>query len=620
MSTTYPCVSPTLGGIRDDQRVNYAFGMVLGVDEMVQEQRHRLVADAAGYTLLAGSGTVDGLAVTASELNDEAAGEVQIMVAPGTGIDRLGRRFVVPEAQCAHLGAWVAAQERARPGTIGDQPRDDDGTIRAYVVAQYGSCLDALVPLPGQPCSSSDATAVPSRVTDAWDIDLRWAHPENPRWEADRALATLLGYVQVVPDLADFSDREAELVAAIDEIGDHPTLPPPDTAPSGSPFMIRAEFLTQTLDRLLTHWVTTVRPRLTPSLERPGEDVDAAVLLAVIAFDPGEGFDPDNPRIASFRAPDDTDRPYLLHTQLIQRLRDLHLHAAAIPPTPAPPLLPVTVAFRHDLGIGDEPGTVGHLEAWWHLGSPVSLKEAVRVVDQAGTEAMYRPTARDEAGRFTDAAQVWRLDPPEGTRFVDGQQLWVTFPGSSPVGGDGMTLADAAGVLNRTFVGATDDGGVSAYAIVDVDAAPPAPEPQTQPAPAHEFVTITPESDPREVTQVELWFHLTPRGSTEEAVAGKPALRVYDDARGHELGIDALDQDQRYGNLWHLRVERLDPDELPATFLRLVFHAGDFAVQAGQETIALTEWIDKVGANYLGWDPQAGDIVTFARVPQVVER
>lgn len=620
MSTTYPCVSPAIDGIRDDQRVNYAFGMVLGVEEMVQEQRHRLVADAAGYALLAGSGTIDGLAVTAAGLDGEAAGEVQITVAAGTGVDRLGRRFVVPEAQCARLGAWVAAQERARPGTIADLPRDDDGTTRVYVVAQYASCLDALVPLPGQPCSSSDATAVPSRITDAWDIDLRWHPPGNPRWDADRALATLLAAVRVVPDLEDDALREAELVAAMDEIGANPGLPPPDTTPSGDPFRLRVDTLTQSLDRLLIHWVTAVRPALLPNLERSGPDVDAAVLLAEIAFDPGEGFDPDNPRIASYRAPDNGGRPYLLHGQLLQRLHDLHAHEAISPVVPALPLSPVTVAFRRAEPAGEGgPGRArgGYLEAWWHLGAAVSLREEVTVTDQSGGQTGYRPSARDDAGAPTDLARVWRLDPPLGTRFVDGQQLRVSFPGSVPVGPDGMTLADTAGVLNRAFVGATDDGGVEAVAVVDLDEAAPAPPPE--PGPAHEFVTITPESDPREVTQVELWFHLTPRGEVDQAVATKPALEVFDESRGNRLGIDSLDQDGRYPNLWHLRLERTD-DDLPASYLRLVFRAAEFGVDPGGGQVALADWIEEVAANFIGWDRDARDIVTYARVPKQAQR
>src|SRR2546429_360243 len=156
------CVSLANGTISPDLRVNYEFGMVLGVDDFRQEQDYFLEKEYIYNRALHGYGTVSGLHVTAAPPQDNSQ-EVLITIEPGMGIDQWGRPIVVRNAQCARLGAWLANQQQQNPATVASHT-GPSGDMHVYVVASYDECPDTVVPLPGQPCSSSDTTQAPSRI------------------------------------------------------------------------------------------------------------------------------------------------------------------------------------------------------------------------------------------------------------------------------------------------------------------------------------------------------------------------------------------------------------------------------------------------------------------------
>ena len=290
---TDTCVSLTTGTLSPYQRVNYAYGMVLGVDEFLTEQQHRLEKGYLHERALHGYGTVYGLHVTAGQAADDAD-DVEVRVSTGMLIDQYGREAVITCDQCARLGAWLAAQEQASPGTVASH-RGPSGELVVYVVARYASCLDALVPLPGTPCSSSAQSSVASRVRDAWDVDLTFELPPMPRWDTDRRLARLLGSVEIVAGLPQDQSSEDDIVAAVltlpSRADDGPDDLFPDLTPSGSPsaltgLRLPAETAAEALDRIFTVWVTQVRPFLEPDLTTPeaanpsgpdGTDADPAV-------------------------------------------------------------------------------------------------------------------------------------------------------------------------------------------------------------------------------------------------------------------------------------------------------------------------------------------------------
>ena len=127
-----PCVSLDTGTLSPDQRVNYAYGMVLGLDEFLQEQLHTLFDGYLHDRALHGFGTVSGLAVDVTEVPD--AQDFEVVVRTGIGVDQWGRTIAVRCDQCVRLGAWLAAQENESPGILG-QHLGPSGEVTVYAVA-----------------------------------------------------------------------------------------------------------------------------------------------------------------------------------------------------------------------------------------------------------------------------------------------------------------------------------------------------------------------------------------------------------------------------------------------------------------------------------------------------
>ena len=264
-----------------------------------------------------------GLDVVADRPADSTR-EMLVTVTPGMAVDQFGRTINLRDEQCARLGAWYARQ--VQDGTA--PPADEEtGRLRAYVVAAYDECLDALVPIPGQPCSSSDTLMAPSRIRDSFRFEIRWSPPPMTAWDADRAFADLLALVRFEAGLPVEASDEAEIVTRVRALAAPPAMEmcAPAAAPEEAPPVLRLpkEGGRATLDRIFTVWVTEVRPAIVgqadlidPAL---ADGVDPAVLLACIDFLPAEGFDPADPEIAE-AAVSDIGRPFLLHTQLIQEL------------------------------------------------------------------------------------------------------------------------------------------------------------------------------------------------------------------------------------------------------------------------------------------------------------
>ena len=92
------------------RRVNYAPGMLLGIEATRAEQDyHRRRTTRHGYWLH-GAGTVAGLRVGLQSRdpgNDTENVRVRLVVSPGIGVDGLGRELSVAEPYCVDLGAWL---------------------------------------------------------------------------------------------------------------------------------------------------------------------------------------------------------------------------------------------------------------------------------------------------------------------------------------------------------------------------------------------------------------------------------------------------------------------------------------------------------------------------------
>jgi hypothetical protein len=318
-------VSLANGTLSPDLRVNYVFGLVLGVNEFRQEQEYFLEKDYIYNRELHGYGTASGLKVSAGRptANDP---EVQITVGAGMAIDQWGRPIVVRNDLCARLGAWLAKWQRDHSDDPLTKHLDDKGNASLYVVASHDECEDVLVPIPGQPCSSSQTTQAPSRIRDSYNIDFRWNPPEMPAWNIVRCFAKLMSLVRIVPELPQELSDEGKIIAQVRQLNQ----PCPDFATvtdrTTHVFRLPAETAREALDRIFTVWTTEVRPKQSNLLnpKANGKASEAAILLARLDFKPqisGEG----NTTTVTFEKDaevvvNDEGRPYLLHTQLMQEL------------------------------------------------------------------------------------------------------------------------------------------------------------------------------------------------------------------------------------------------------------------------------------------------------------
>jgi hypothetical protein len=591
--TTTPCVSLTTGTLRPDERVNYAYGMVLGLDEFLAEQLYLLSKDRLHDRGLHGFGTVSGLDVSVSQVD----GDFQVMVSTGIGIDQWGREIVITCDQCARLGAWVAAQEQQNPGTLG-QRLDATGQATVYVVASYAECLDDMVPLPGQPCSSSDQTMVASRIRDAWDVELRWDDPAMPRWDTDRRLARLLGNVVVVDGLPAAQSDVAAIVAAVLDLANRVHDGPGSLDPPATSWRLPAADASAALDRILTAWVTQVRPEIEPDLATPEATSEPAILLATVTFTPASPFDPAAPTIASCQDPDPTGRPYLLHTELIQEVRTTATGGGSGPVVPqAPPVQLATLA-----GTGSAAGVT--IEAWFHLPQPVRLPSTVDVTDELGTTTAYAAVAESpDANGFSSR---WQLTSPAGSAPPPEGQVVVRIPAATLLIGDPATsLLQVESTIS--FLDQEPGGDVLAYA--EVAAVAPATVPNV------DFVSIEPVLSNVDQVILELWFHLMPHGVADKVFAVRPVVSVFDETTGTLLPSALSGPAPWERNVWRLTVVGGVQEQGPRQYLRLVFATKDFTVDVGGTQMPLAEWIDRSGLTYVGWDPDAADIVGFAFAP-----
>ncbi len=348
-------VSLADGTLSPDLRVNYNFGLVLGVNEFKQEQEYFLQKDYLYNRAFEGYGTVSGLRVTAEWLKGE---DVQITVGSGMAIDQFGRPIIIREAQCARLVAWLKRQEEKKKGIIEDhrpegrkkekEEQREERDLRIYIIARYDDYPVGQVPIAGQACNTGDTDPIYSRVHDSYNIDFSWDPPTMPAWESVRCFAKMMARVRIKANAErDDTDEIIELMRKLDEPDGIPLCAPPkkrddddeDAHEHGDPgawddedddernprWFIPADQARAALDRIFTTWVTEVRPKLLPSLLDPaqaGTKAQPDILLAHIDFTLDDDWDDKDPKIEEdgFDPPDNSGRPYLLPTQAVQEM------------------------------------------------------------------------------------------------------------------------------------------------------------------------------------------------------------------------------------------------------------------------------------------------------------
>ena len=291
------------------KRVCYSRGLVLGVDEFVQEELYFLEQNRVHHRSLHGYGTVSGLDV---QIRDGADGP-EVFVAPGMAIDPAGRSIHIQEARCASLNRYLAGREDASPPLA-------SGTLRLCLTLEYRCCKTDLVPIPSGPCRTEDDNRVASRIADAFVLRLvdELERPEALEARAVRRFGDLLRSIEVnaaeapTLDLDGLLDRVRALAGG--------ATPEPESPPqllrinptSVEPYF-RAGFQV---------WVQEVRPTLVPedavAEHYPVEEQLLLACLEIPVTEAGGEIVVDGN--AASVGVDESERPFLLHTQLLQEL------------------------------------------------------------------------------------------------------------------------------------------------------------------------------------------------------------------------------------------------------------------------------------------------------------
>ena len=324
------------------KHVNYTNGMVLGVDDFVQEFAYLAERDQWAVRDLVGYGTSWGLAVT-RRLGTRGP---EIAVSPGVAVSPRGRLIRVTPLQCAPLNAWLARNAAEIGRRIAGPALDAEITL--HVVLTYRECETDLLPIPGEPCRSESETRAPSRLTDDFRLELRFEPPDQREDDALRDFARWLAtHVEVAQSSSSFSsssipldDFLAALRAAVVSQS-----PPSDVSPPGSPldFLIDGSpaaplsidpaDLPRYLGAAYRLWVTELRPAWRPSYLGAAQgcaspvtpplvnDADS-VLLASARVGLVRELDGGDWKVASESdvVIDDSQRPYLLSLRLLQEL------------------------------------------------------------------------------------------------------------------------------------------------------------------------------------------------------------------------------------------------------------------------------------------------------------
>lgn len=578
---TSRCVSFAQGNKDPYQRVNYPFGLVLGVDEFVDEQCYFLEKEYMHNRALHGCGTVSGLQVSVGE----EAGDIEVRVSPGIGIDQYGRLFIVSSRQCASLQAWLDTQELA----AGDQT--------LYVVARYAECETELVPIAGQPCSSSEQLSAPSRIKDFFEIDFALEPPVHMAHDAAINLAEFLHRLRRDPAAGSLAGLgESNRLAAI--VGpDFITLPPEEfrvhlnsvveeiTGNVGDRLLlVLPQEVQPLLDDIFTYWLTEVRPTLLPDLITPDrpensetEPPAAEILLAQLDLIlPEEG-----ELVLENIEVDNTIRPYLLHTQLIQELFDVQdLGGEGGAGEPDQPVMDFAIIEDVSLQI---------LSLWVRVPNNIDLVPNqtlfIQRVEADGSLATINFEVSEDQARRNDVGRYFRLRTR--VNLNNGDHLLFRFETDSisvETESGRRSLSEVIEETPFTFANyRPEQARILAFHVVErADALDPdqireiVQELMPPPQPQVPFVTITTltQSDGEFdfLRGYEMWFHLNGQVDLNEgAIEGfsRQNLRVFVENSPGNVTELPVQFEQIRPNIV-LAVPRQSPNQ-PLPFVRFAF-------------------------------------------------
>jgi len=324
--------------------VNYAKGMVLGVDDFTQEFAYVSGRDQWVVRELLGYGTTSGLAV----IVEDTADGPRVRVARGAAAVPSGKLVCVPSEQCGVINKWLAKAENATlvwallpGGSPPSSPPASGATISLYLTLCYADCATMPVPIPGDPCRSDDQLMANSRIADDYRLDLRTAPPAQTEEDAVRDFVAWLKNVPIVdtspPPKADELVWITGLKAAVEPWLDAMNAsPPPSSPPSFSTLgdflfdsppttlVVGRQDLPAFLRVAFRFWVTVLRPFWMTRLcgTTPGADDDCVLLARLevpviwVGGSPTGAWQVDGG--AATIVIDESRRPILVHMRLLQ--------------------------------------------------------------------------------------------------------------------------------------------------------------------------------------------------------------------------------------------------------------------------------------------------------------
>ncbi len=294
------------------RRVNYVHGLVLGVDEFLQEEAYLLEKDQLHNRSLHGYGTVCGLAV----ISDDGSDGPRIKVRSGLAVNPRGEEIRVPVDQCASLNEWLLKNRDDVDEALGSPPL---GPLSINVVLCYRECSTERVPIPSGPCQSLEETTKPSRIADDFELQFTLDEPQRAEDEAIREFILFMSQIRISASSPGLEEQELLALIRAEFL---PESPPESPVPVSSPpgdWTLHPSVARERLRAAMRLWITEIRPTVGEEGKNcaSGPPDEKCVLLARLTFDVGLNelgyfYNDSEVRI------DEDDRPYLLSTMLLQ--------------------------------------------------------------------------------------------------------------------------------------------------------------------------------------------------------------------------------------------------------------------------------------------------------------